>query len=194
MQPLPVISQQTKPVSIPLTVEWVIPRIAKKVEGLNKYYIKRHRHAIKKYKTGKGPLPSVPEDLVQAGEFFLYPEEPKFGPVVEPQEFLELLVEGGDFTAESLLLTYILLERFLGSTRLSGLVHFYHLLGIAALTAHKFLEETGFWYFPEFSKLSGLEASDLPVMEKLFLEGFEHKLYVSSSEWEFYLTALGNQE
>ena len=101
-------------------------------------------------------------------------------------------MEGGDFTAESLLLAYILLERFLGSTRLSGIVHFYHLLGIAALVAHKFLEETGFWFFPEFSTLSGLEVSDLPKMEKLFLEGFEHKLYVSNSEWEFYKLALAD--
>ena len=173
-----------------ITVEKLIPQIVSRVAKLESYYFKKHRTALKKSKKSHLNLDMDGDQLTSMEELFLYPEDTSLEYRLKPQDFLELLVEGGDYTAECLLLAYILLERFLHSTRLSGMVNFHHLLGIAALVAHKFLEETGTWFFPEFSKLSGIEACDLNKMEKLFLEGFNYNIYAKNSIWKHYLKVL----
>ena len=104
--------------------------------------------------------------------------------------FFQKIISLGDLSEEVLILGYILCERFLCKTGLSGKVNLQKVLSVSTFIAQKMVNDLEIWYIPEFCYIFGIMEQELKQIEFQFAEILDFKLNVSEDEYRFYIAQL----
>ena len=103
------------------------------------------------------------------------------------RDYLLYVVVEGEFELETVVLSAALIDRYLKNSKLGGLpVHMYRLCSTALYVAEKFLKDTEVWNLEGFSDIQGASIISLKKYEIQFLEGIDHRLYLSTKDFKKY--------
>ena len=111
-------------------------------------------------------------------------------PEVTPSQLMGRLVEGGSFTPQALLVGFILLERYIRSTKIRGRISMQRVFAAACFVAHKYLEDKDVWFFEDYSILTLIPVEICKNLEAPFMEGLEYKASVNERQCKQYLKIL----
>ena len=115
--------------------------------------------------------------MLPTERLFCFPDPEQ--PSSDPRFFIQLLVEGGEFTPETLLVGYILLERFLELSGIRRPIDFCDLYAVALLVSHKYLQESENWALEEYALLSEMPKEKIVALEQRFLRTISFRVLVS---------------
>ena len=109
------------------------------------------------------------------------------------EQIIQNLVEEGEFNQDHLVYSYALFERYLHTTKLHGDIDLEKLFSTAAFLAHKFIEEGGNWFFPEFGKMTGISVKEAQILEVEFCKGIQFQFYISTKLFRHYARKIKKQ-
>ena len=128
--------------------------------------------------------------IVEQKSPFLKLEGSKIPFFPQTPEYLDRVLSVGQFDKETLIYSFIILERFIGGSKLRGQVNFHKLLAVSVYIAFKVLHETEIWWLTDFEDISGFSPQDMRELEIAFLQAVDFKTHVSSKEYEFFRKTL----
>ena len=109
-------------------------------------------------------------------------------------QYLNQVVSIGQFDKETLIFAFILLERFIGKSKLRGQINFFKLVAVATYIAFKVLHETEVWFLTDFEDISNFSPWEMRELEIAFLQAVDFKIHVSSKEYRFFKKTLLKKE
>ena len=157
--------------------------LSKRIEQIDQYYRKEWSK-----RANQGPLKMAARSVQSNEELFCFPDPEQ--PSSDPRFFIQLLVEGGQFTPETLLVGYILLERFLELSGIRRPLDFCDLYAVAVLVANKYLQETERWALEEYALLSEMPKENIATLEQKFLSTIDYRVLVCPKQYSAYLKVL----
>ena len=156
----------TGPLPVP-TPRCIAKKIAARIELIDAYYRKKWAERVKKA--------IVQEQLPIEKHFCFVDTEQSSSDIYF---FIETLIIGGDFTSETLLVAFILLERFIECSPIRRPMDFCNLYAVSVLVAHKYLEETERWILEEYALLTDISKVKIASMERWFLRVIRNRVFV----------------
>ena len=102
------------------------------------------------------------------------------------KQFLTQLVLLGDFDEHILLHSFILIERFLIDSKLTGYIDFRRVLTVAFFLVQKYFTEEEHWFVEDMATLGNMKEQVILDGEIAFLEVLEFKVHVKEDEKQFY--------
>ena len=107
------------------------------------------------------------------------------------QKYLRDIYLGGQFDDESLIYSFILLERFIQKNKVKGQqFNFFKLIAVSLFIAFKTKSDTEIIYLSDFEKISNFSPSHMRELELEFLFTIEFKVTVSQKVYMFYQKTL----